>query len=86
MIESHTPLVCEADGHQACACFGRLALRLGLISPVQLRLAQGRRGALSLEESLVRRGDLSPVMAARVNEVLHALGPCRARRSRARTA
>lgn len=81
-------LVCEGEGHERCDCFGRLALRLGLIDPFDLRLALARRDAAggTLEEVLIRRGDLSRAMAARVREVLLALGPCRARPPRARTA
>ena len=55
-----------------CRCFGRLALRIGLIGADQLRAAQDQ-GA-PIEEALVRRGDLTPALADRVRDALAASG------------
>lgn len=61
---------------RGCSCFGRVALRIGLITREQLARARATRG-LSTAEALVRHGDLTPHLAARVHEVLHAGHACR---------
>lgn len=60
----------------ACTCFGRLALRLGLIGAEALDRA--RRVPGPVDASLVRQGALSPALAARVHELLLSRG-CRHR-------
>ena len=59
-----------------CTCFGRLALRLGLIGAEALERARLAPGPV--DASLVRQGSLSPALAARVRELLASRG-CRHR-------
>lgn len=61
---------------RGCSCFGRVAMRIGLIDQEQLDRARAARG-LTIAEALVRMGDLTPQLAARVYEVLAAGHACR---------
>jgi len=55
-----------------CRCFGRLALRIGLIGADQLRAALDQEAPI--EDALVRRGDLTLALADRVRDALAVSG------------